>query len=317
MTGEEEVFRQSPDGRPLAAVLGGTRLIGGEQNGAWREVTLGGWIWAASVGAGRAGFDLVVTAPGGENLRDEPRGRVAARLLRGFLLERGEGAGGGGSWVPVRRTGWMRASVLEDVAAATAAAEAGREGSAAAESPADTAAGSGPSTVAAVGDPVLIRGGERVPLRTAPDGDTLALVRGETTVQVLERRGPWARVHLEGWARASELVPPHPDSVADLDIATLRANPDRYVGRRVHWTVRFISLEEAEPERTDFYEGERFILARAPDPAEGFVYLAVPPDLLDQVRQLEPLAPVEVLARVRTGRSALMGVPVLDLQAIF
>lgn len=316
---EEEVFRQAPDGRPLASVLADTRLLAGERQGEWTEVTLEGWIWAASVGpSGRPGFDLVVTSPGGENLREEPRGRVAARLLRGFLLERVED---GGPWVRVRRTGWMRAPVLEEASAGSVADAAGGDGDSAdggtgAESPADTGAAPTPSTVAAVGDPVVVRG-DRVALRTAPEGDTLAAVRGRATVQVVERRGPWARVRLEGWARASELVPPHPDSVADLDVATLRANPDRYAGRRVHWTVRFISLEEAEPERTDFYEGERFILARAPDPAEGFVYLAVPPTLLDQVRDLEPLRPLEVLATVRTGRSALMGVPVLDLQAIF
>ncbi|MEJ2320300.1 MAG: hypothetical protein P8Y21_13285 [Gemmatimonadales bacterium] len=81
--------------------------------------------------------------------------------------------------------------------------------------------------------------------------------------------------------------------------------------------VQFVSLETAEAVRTDFYEGEPFILARAPDPSDGFVYLAVPPELLPIVEELPPLEMIEILARVRTGRSAIMGAPVLDLLAFY
>ncbi|MGW8282417.1 MAG: hypothetical protein ACWGON_03860, partial [Gemmatimonadota bacterium] len=87
-------------------------------------------------------------------------------------------------------------------------------------------------------------------------------------------------------------------------------------GRRVRWSVQYVSLERAEPVRTDFYEGEPFLLARPADRAQGFVYIAVPPELLPQVESLRPLQTIEVLGRVRTGRSALMGVPILDLIAL-
>jgi hypothetical protein len=45
--------------------------------------------------------------------------------------------------------------------------------------------------------------------------------------------------------------------------------------------------------------------------------MTVPPELLAAVEGLEPLEMIDVLALVRTGRSALMGVPVLDLLALF
>lgn len=312
---ETEVFRQTPGGKRLATVTGGTRVTVDGRQGPWARVTLQGWVPDGSVGpSGREDLEHVVASPGGASLRDRPEGRVVARLLRGFLLQRTEV---GGEWSRVQRTGWMRAASLESAPAAPAA---GSGASPSAAGPTDAAApdsaSASASTVAAEGDAVVVSG-ESVRLRAAPAGDTVASVASGATVRVMERRGPWARVRLEGWAPASELVPPDPDSVADLDVATLRANPEQYVGRRVHWTVRFISLERAEAVRTDFYEGEPFVLARAPDAAEGFVYLAVPPALLPQVRSLEPLQPMEVLARVRTGRSALMGVPVLELQAIY
>ena len=46
------------------------------------------------------------------------------------------------------------------------------------------------------------------------------------------------------------------------------------------------------------------------------MYIAVPPELLPQVESLRSLQTLEVLGRVRTGRSALMGVPILDLIAL-
>ena len=45
-------------------------------------------------------------------------------------------------------------------------------------------------------------------------------------------------------------------------------------------------------------------------------YVAVPPELLPEVNGLRPLQMMDVLGRVRTGRSALMGHPVLDLIAL-
>jgi len=302
------MFRQTADGRRLAGVMQGTTLAVVSRQGDWVEVSLEGWIWSRSVGAtDRDGFSLIVSATGGENLREEPGGRISARLLQGFLMHQVESRG---QWTRVRRTGWMQQSVLN------------LSGPAATPAPADGAgptgaAGDRPDPVVSEGR-ALTTGQSSIHLRAAPDGDSLAAVAPGTSLTVVERRNRWARVRLEGWVLTSELTSPELDSLlVDVSAAALRANPDQYQGERVRWEVQFISLERAEAVRTDFFEGEPFILARAPDPAEGFVYLAVPSELVADVETLLPLETIEVLAQVRTGRSALMGVPVLDLLAIF
>jgi hypothetical protein len=75
-------------------------------------------------------------------------------------------------------------------------------------------------------------------------------------------------------------------------------------------------VERAEPARVDFHENEPFILARSAQGEQGFVYVAVPPELLPDAEALRPLQVIVVLGRVRTGRSALMGHPVIDLIAL-
>jgi len=117
--------------------------------------------------------------------------------------------------------------------------------------------------------------------------------------------------------REGETVGVDGEVLAGVSAAALRANPDEYAGARLRWTVRFLSLERAEPERIDFYEGEPFLLARAPDPGDGLVYVAVPPELLAAAEKLRPLQTLDMLVRVRTGRSALLRVPILDLLALY
>ena len=92
------------------------------------------------------------------------------------------------------------------------------------------------------------------------------------------------------------------------------ANPTAYDGRIVTWTLQFVSLEAAEAIRTDFYEGEPFLLTRPTDGRNTrFVYVAVPPESLGQAGGLTPLEEITVVGRLRTGSSSLTGSPVLDL----
>ncbi len=164
----------------------------------------------------------------------------------------------------------------------------------------------------------LVTGEAPLEVHGAPGGDAVANVESGTPITVVERAGGWTRVRVEGWVRSEELVAADEDeAVADLSAAALKASPDEYAGLRLRWTVQFVALERAEVERVDFYEGEPFLLARAPDPADGFVYVAVPTELVSAAESLRPLETIEILAQVRTGRSALMGVPVLDLLALF
>lgn len=171
---------------------------------------------------------------------------------------------------------------------------------------------------------IVSRGGEH--LRSEPGGSLTGLLLEGFLVDRLEERGDWSRVRRSGWVREAALGPGDGvgsgtvsgDSVlSGVSAAELRANPDDYAGARLRWTVRFLSLERAERERIEFYEGEPFLLARAPDPGHGLIYIAVPPELVEMAEKLRPLQTLDMLVRVRTGRSALLGVPVLDLLALY
>jgi hypothetical protein len=292
-----ENLRAEPSGRILAVVHGATALdVVGERE-RWREVVLEGWVWALSVGPTGAG-SLQVDVADGENLRAEPNGRILARLRQGAVLEELRRQG---RWVLVRRRAWMWAASLR-TEERTAPARPARP-----DPPTDTARAVTRRRVA----------GDGVTLRAQPDSTALATLGAGVEVEVLERRGGWARVRLEGW------IPAPPDDaeaeeapLAGVTVMELADHPERYQGKRLAWTVQFISLEHAERIRTEFYEGEPFLLARGPGEDRPIVYLAVPPELLARAQVLEPLDRLEVVGRVRTPRSPLTGAPVLDLQEI-
>ena len=297
---EAEVFRKTADGLRLAELTQGTRVVVHRTEGSWAEVDIEGWVPSAAIATStREGHNGVISTQGGEPLRAEPSGPVSGLLLEGFLVHRIEDADG---WSLVRRTGWVREAAL--AVPSTSFTPPGAE---AARAPSAVA----PGREMTAGDDALV-------LRSAPEGRTVVTVETGTPVTVVERRSGWTRVRVEGWVPSEQLVTADSDSVvAGVSAAALRANPDDYAGVRLRWAVQFLSLEQAEPERIDFYEGEPFLLARAPDPGDGLVYVAVPAELLAAAETLRPLQTIDILVRVRTGRSALMGVPVLDLLAIF
>lgn len=303
VTADRENLRAAPGGAVLAEVLQGTTMSVDEERGDWVSVTLQGWIWKPSTQAdARDGHDLSVSPPDGENLRSTPNGDRLARLRQGMLLD---SVGEQGPWIHVRRQGWIwRASVsLTGTAAAPT------------QTPAPTRPRSRPTPVR--GGAELSRVGQSgAALLANPDGDTIALFRPGADVNIVSREGNWVRIRASGWVWAPSLGTVTADSgtvLRDISPQVLAQNPDSFRGHLVEWTVQFISLEHAERIRTDFYEGEPFILARGPGSNAGFVYIAVPPDLLNRVNELQPLERIRVLARVRVGRSSLMNAPVLDL----
>ncbi len=305
VTVDRENLRTTPGGPVLAEVLQGTTMPVVEERGSWVSVTLEGWIWKPSVDAStRGGHDLAVSPPDGENLRAAPNGDRIARLRQGMLLDR---IGEAGPWIHVRRQGWIwRASVSVAGSVATPT-----------PTPASAPARSRTRAASATGGVELSRVGQSgAALLANPDGDTLALFRPGADVNVLSREGNWARVRTTGWVWAPSLATIASDSgtvLRDISPDVLAQNPETFRGHLVEWTVQFISLEHAERIRTDFYEGEPFILARGPGNNAGFVYIAVPPDLLGRVNELQPLERIRVLARIRVGKSSLMNAPVLDL----
>lgn len=306
----EENFRQEPRGTKLATVLAGAPLRVVGERGSWREAVLEGWVWSPSLAAtNRDGFDLLVSKTNGENLRDTPsvRGRRLAVLLRGMLLERVERSG---NWLQVRRTAWIWGPSLAEAGTSARPADAAVPVAAGEESAASGIDGEDRPDRIVVGP-----GGAR--LHVAPDGDTLGRARPGADLEVMRRDGNWARVRMDGWIWLPSTLPADSATLGEgITPAVLVANPEQYRGRSVRWTAQFISLEQAETVRSDFYEGEPFILARSADPAQGFLYLAVPPELLAEVELLRPLQSIQFIAKVRTGRSALMGAPVLDLVAL-
>lgn len=305
---DQENFRAAPQGAVLATVPRGTSLAVGAAQDNWREVTLEGWIWSASVAPReRDGYDLVVSASEGENLRAAPNGERIARLQFGTLLEELERSG---RWIRVRRTGWIWAPSISGGAQGGRAEATDRR-------PAERAAQT--SAAAAGNSTSWARIGEvGTALLSAPDKDTLAAVRPLAPVEVVSREGNWARVRMEGWVWVPALAAPADtgDVLRNVSPQLMASNPQGFRGRLVEWTVQYIALERADRIRTDFYEGEPFILARGPGEEAGFVYIAVPPERVEQIESLSPLQRITVLGRVRNPHSTLMAAPVLDLHSI-
>jgi hypothetical protein len=84
----------------------------------------------------------------------------------------------------------------------------------------------------------------------------------------------------------------------------------------VAWDLQFISLERAEKIRTDFFEGEPFLLTRFGGTDGPFVYVAIPEDRATEMEGLVPLERIRVTGRVRTGASSLTGTPIIDMVAL-
>ena len=319
----EENFRREPNGVVLARLAAGTalRVLGTQGN--WTQVETEGWVWLRSLQVSDdASFDLVVSADGGENLRSGPSGTILGRLEEGVLLEelgRNEG------WARVSRLGWVWSASLDAapvMGEPTQAAELGAVGGygaqAARRMARDFAGASQPAGPAsrAPGGFLRTAGGA---ILTAPDGDTLAVAAPASDVEVLRQDGNWIRVRLEGWMwmpGRDESTPAEETAPSALDPADLSADPDAFAGRVVAWTIQFISLARAEAVRTDFFEGEPFLLARFGGQNGPYVYVAVPTDRLEEVEGLVPLERVDVTGRIRTGASSLTGAPIIDLISI-
>ena len=295
----EENFRRSPNGEVIARLNGGTsvRVVARRDN--WLQVDLEGWMWTLSLQVSEdAAFDLVVSESEGENLRDAPAGTILGRLGRGTLLEELRRAPG---WILIRRRGWLWAPSVAEGAGVPAGAARTTE-------PPSPEATSRPSGFTEVGD-------DGAMILSAPDGDTLARAVPRAELEVIARQGNWVRVRIEGWIWQPD-TPMSPAGAGEPDALTpddVAREPEAFAGRVISWRVQFISQEEAEAVRTDFFEGEPFLLCRFGGERGRFVYVAVPPDRLADVAGFVPLEFVTVTARVRTGASFLTGTPIVDL----
>jgi SH3-like domain-containing protein len=292
-----EAFLADPGGKQLGRVSAGAAVTVQGRRARDTQVTLDGWIFRSSVKSDRREGHTLSVTPVEENLRLGPNGRVLARLVRGALLDEVERRG---AWVHVRRGGWIATSAIGPGAARTAAQQA-------------TAAPAGDSSTPEDVDPRRAVLRRRVQLFRAPDVPTTGFLDAGMPVRITARAGQWVRVEAQGWVKESEVRPPGGQAVSGVTAAELRANPDEWRGKVLRWTIQFISLQTADELRSDFAPGQRYILARGPAPEYAFVYVTVPPNKLEEVAGLRPLASVTVLARVRSGRSAYLANPILDL----
>lgn len=317
-----EYFRQHPgsDQRILGSVYEGTELTASQTQDGWVEVTLEGWIFGRSVTpTTRDGFDLVVTPSDGENLRAAPAGRVLARLANGFLLD--EVSRGTPGWIQVRRTGWVWGQFLQPVGGSAAPLAPTGRADTAVTAPVPLAvpessvvsdpAGSAPSAGTASLDRAVTA--RRTEVHRVPGGEPAGALAEETPVRVLARSGEWVRVATEAWIKESDLKPSSPGVLAGVSGAEVRARPREFEGKTVQWTVQYVALQSADELRREIPPGQRYMLARGPLPEAGFVYVILTPQLLERVEQVQPLAELVIIARIKAGRSQYLGNPVVEL----
>jgi hypothetical protein len=307
VTSESEWLYQQPEGKRLAQIANGAELAGGEARGDWQAVTLDGWIFAPSVGAtARAGADLAVTRAPEENLRTAPSGTLVAKLPQGFLLSK---VGDDHRWVHVQRIGWMKRAALEPLAAV------------ASTGPGAVTPGRRPGVNRATSDSVAIdtsraQPARRTTLYRAPEGPEAGSLGPSTPLRVVSRSGDWTRVQLEGWVKTADLATAGPGVLVGVTAAELRADPERYVGQSLRWTLQYIAIQQADELRPEIPAGRAYLLTRGPLPERGFVYVVVPETKQSLVASLTPLSVIQVTARVRAGRSHYLGNPVVDLLSL-
>ncbi|MEX0843463.1 MAG: hypothetical protein WD120_03870, partial [Gemmatimonadota bacterium] len=106
----QESFRAAPGGTALGELLPGAGVIVESRDGEWAEVTVEGFVWLQSMQVYEPGdLDLIISEPGGENLRAQPQGARVGHLSQGTRVrELGRIPG----WGRVTRTGWILSAAL-------------------------------------------------------------------------------------------------------------------------------------------------------------------------------------------------------------
>ncbi|MBL0179421.1 MAG: hypothetical protein IPP98_09900 [Gemmatimonadetes bacterium] len=297
--GTETEFQKEPNGAVLGRVMVGTTVTTLGTKGNWSEVRFDGWIAAKALRDDRRdGYDVAVALSAGSTLRGAAgNGATVATVRAGALLKRLETKG---EWVRVQRSAWLLQSALKAADSKVAV------------TPPAAAATPAPALVPKVdssGKPGVTTLSAAATLSATSGGAPVATLEAPIPVTVLERKGGWAKVQLEGWVREGSLgegLGGTGPSAADI-----RANPDRYLGQTVEWTIQILSIQKADELRPELPPGQPYVLARGPIPETGFVYLVVSAKDAEQFRAMEPLAKLRIRATIRAGRSRFLPTPVL------
>jgi hypothetical protein len=300
-------LHREPEGTPLVSLPAGAPVEIGDAKGAWREVTVEGWITTSSTTpTRREGYDLVVTPDKGENLRRSPNGPLIGRAREGTLLER---VGQRGKWTQVRREGWVpRRAVPAGSPAKDPAPAQGR-------APATPAAAAPPAakSVTPLETAETLR---ETALSATPGGSALGTLHGGIPARVIERSGEWVRVQVDGWVREADLEHSQGGALVGITAAEVRSTPDRFLGQTLDWKLQLISVQSADELRTELPPGQPYLLTRGPLPEPGFVYVALPRERVEEFRALPPLTEMVLRLTLRAARTRYLNTPVAELVSV-
>lgn len=316
----------APNGRVLATLSKG-EVTPGPARAGFAQIALQGYVPTRSLGGARDSFAITIK-DGSVTLRaaGSATAPAIATLRQGMglnLIRRGD------EWSQVSRNAWVRQSALRaiptpDVPATRTAQSPDskpRAGIPEPSTPAPAAAGPTSAPVRPVpsatdSDSATLLTAGRATLREGPGGKALAAVAPSARLQPLYRERGWVKVRLEGWVKDTDVHDADTTARSTLLPADLRANPEGTRGKVVRWDVQYLATQTADPLQRDLALNEPYMLARGPGADHALVYLSLPPSLATTARRLPPLTFVTVIARVRNGRSAPGGVPILDVQSL-
>jgi hypothetical protein len=342
----------SPSGKAIGSVHPGTSLRVLETRGAYAKVTIDGFVERARLAAQRGNSSPRVGNHAAViRVRGAATAKSVASLDAGTTLAVASGNAPAG-WAKVSRDGWILKSSLDrsaadasrssntdrkntastkssgtaqkasggEVAASTRATQgpsaAPARGASTASGPVRVGAtSSAPAAAGLVADSTLTPTGN-IALRAAPDAKALAMVAQGATLTPLARDRGWVRVRLEGWVPERDLAPADTSIRTGVSAADLRADPVGTRGKLVRWSIQVLARQKADVLRKDLAPDETYLLARGPYEENALLYLVVPPSLLVMTKSIPELSQAMITARVRTGRSDLVGVPILDLLTI-
>lgn len=342
--------RSSAGGSVIAVLKKGTIVTLGAARGGAVFVTFAGWVDGTRLGAARDSFPAQLTGPLAMRLRSAPsmKGTILGEIRPGaglFTTSRQ------GSWASIRRGGWVEAAALPGDAAKNAPvatkasptplatqrapvaktpAPPPKQPSPAARTPAKSSvAAPPPVTQQPVAAPVVdippviepvsdgaMRVARTTVVRGSPNGVVVGQIAAGTVVMPLARARGWVRVRTEVWMQERDVVPADTSFGAALSAADLRADPEGTRGKTVRWEVQVLALQYADPLRRDLATDEPYFLAKGPGAEDQLMYLAIPPSLLAEARSIQVLTRLLITARVRTGRSQPVGIPILDILSL-
>jgi hypothetical protein len=314
-------LRKEPQGIALVSLPAGTSVEPKRTRGAWREVVIEGWIFTRSTEkTKREGFDLVVTASGGENIRETPNGAIVGRVRTGTLLRREEVRG---TWTRVKREGWVPREAVKRPAPAPVAAPPPEEPPPPTpvqpESSGPIESGAIPVQAAATpaaedqGEEEGTQVGRQTAIFAAPQGGQYGTLLPGAPTRVLSRTGDWTRIQLEGWVRESDLTAGSDASLGRVTAAEVRADPPRYIGRTVEWRLELIAVQTADELRAEMPKGQTYLLTRGPLPEPGFVYVTLTDSQANEFRSLQALQELTLRVTIKAPRTRFLATPVVEL----